>query len=503
MSGFDPITYAMAREAKIPAGALLPGFAVDPAVLQQGWCHLDGSLVSRSQYPLASQIIGDVRFQDGTPTEVQTDIAMRSGITSMSAGKALAVGDVFIVAPTQSAASSQGNFRLWRSGDAGANWSVIDLPSLPQWGTSLSPSFLEWFGGGRILLVIQAYNGGAKGYVVTVSNDYGQTWSAPKSLAYVGSGSVTLQTVSADAEMVSAGQGYYYFGFQDGSASPTRGLLYALNVGTNTPYSYTVASDGASAQHCQLLGGRVVSGGTSEVHYGAYNSGAWNSQKLTFNGSVFSGASASDIAYNAAYYGLGRPFLTASGGNQFMTRGTAVYQLPAAWSGTPTLVHTGVDNVGQRLLTNTLSSPNTGERFDLATGTKTVVAGLNAGAPKVGSLYGFSNRVWVEAIVTDKQPSTDRHFMQVTSQAGSFAVRTTRCADNFLGNFASSPDSLRFLTYAANSINWYDPVTGQYKAVDLVSATPYKLRVRTYAQANDYANYFHLPYLPGLMCRMR
>lgn len=76
MSGFDPITYAMAREAKIPAGALLPAFAVDPAVLQQGWCHLDGSLVSRSQYPLASQIIGDVRFQDGTPTAMLTMVCM-------------------------------------------------------------------------------------------------------------------------------------------------------------------------------------------------------------------------------------------------------------------------------------------------------------------------------------------------------------------------------------------------------------------------------------------
>lgn len=501
MSGFDPITYAMAREAKIPAGALLPGFAVDPAVLQQGWCHLDGSLVSRSQYPLASQIIGDVRFQDGTPTEVQTDIAMRSGITSMSAGKALAVGDVFIVAPTQSAASSQGNFRLWRSGDAGANWSVIDLPSLPQYGTSLIVDFLEWFGDGRILLVIRAISAGAYGYVVTFSNDYGQTWSAPKSLA--ASSNVTLQSVSADAKMTSAGQGYYYFGFQDASVSPYAGRLWALNVGTNTAYSYAIPGDGTNAQHCQLLGGRVVSGGTSEIHFATYESGSWGSKKITFSGSAFSGYTSSGIGYNAAYYGLGRPYLTASGGSQFIARGAAVYQLPTAWSGTPTLVHTGVDNVGQRLLTNTLSNPNTGDRFDLATGTKTVVAGLNAGAPKVGSLYGFSNRVWVEALVTDKQPSADRHFMQVTSQAGSFAVRTTRCADNFLGNFASSPDSLRFLTYAANSINWYDPVTGQYKAVDLVSATPYKLRVRTYAQANDYANYFHLPYLPGLMCRMR
>ena len=501
MSGFDPITYAMALEAKLPAGALMPAFAVDPAVLQQGWCHLDGSQVSRSQYPLASQIIGDVRFLDGTPTEVQTDIAMRSGVTSMSTGKALAVGDVFIVAPTQSAGSSQGNFRLWRSGDAGANWSAIDLGAFPQYGTSLIVEYLEWFGGGRLLMVVKAVAAGATGYVVTVSNDYGQTWSTPKSLA--ATSSVTLQSVSADAEMVSAGQGYYYFGFQDASVSPARGLLYALNVGTNTAYSYTVAGAGSSPQHCQLLGGRVVSGGTSEVHFGAYNSGAYNSQKLTFNGSVFSGNGASGITYNTTYYGLGRPFLTASGGNHFFTRGTAVYQLPAAWSGTPTLVHTGVDSVGPRLLTNTLSNPNTGERFDLATSLKTVVPGLNAGMPKIGSLYGFTNILWIEALVTDKQPSADRHFMQANGVAGSFAVRTTRCADNFLGNFTGKLDSARFLTYPTASINWYDPVTGQYKTVDLVGSTPYKLRVRTYAPANDYANYFHLPYLPGLMCRMR
>ena len=501
MSGFDPITYAMAREAKIPAGALLPAFAVDPAVLQQGWCHLDGSLVSRSQYPLASQIIGDVRFQDGTPTEVQTDITMRSGVTSMSRGKALAVGDVFIVAPTQSAASSQGNFRLWRSGDAGANWSAIDLASLLQYGTSLIVDYLEWFGGGRILLVILVVDAGTTGYVVTFSNDYGQTWSTPKSLA--ASSYVTLQSVSADAEMASAGLGYYYFGFQDASVSPYAGHLWALNVGTNTAYSYTIPGDGTNAQHCQLLGGRVVSGGTSEVHFATYESGSWGSKKITFSGSAFSGFTSSGIGYNSAYYGLGRPYLTANAGNQFITRGAAVYQLPAAWSGTPTLVHTGVGNVGQRLLTNTLSNPNTGDRFDLATGLNTVVPGLNAGAPKVGSLYGFTNRVWADALVTDKQPSADRHFMQVASQAGSFAVRTTRCADNFLGGFVGTQDSARFLTYAANSINWYDPVTGQYKVVDLTGGSPYKLRVRTYAPANDYANYFHLPYLPGLMCRMR
>lgn len=81
-------------------------------------------------------------------------------------------------------------------------------------------------------------------------------------------------------------------------------------------------------------------------------------------------------------------------------------------------------------------------------------------------------------------------------------MRTTRCADNFLGAFGSG-DSLRYLSYAAAGINWYDPATGQYKTVDFISGSPNKLRVRTYTQANDYANYLHLPYLPGVLCRMR
>ena len=502
MSGFDPITYAMALEAKLPAGALMPAFAVDPAVLQQGWCHLDGSLVSRSQYPAASQIVGDVRFYDGTPTEVLTNLTLRSGVDGMNAGKSLAIGSVFIVAPSHSSSAVQGNFRLWRSGDAGANWSSIDLGAFPAYGTSLSVEYLEWFGGGRVLLLIHYYNGTNTGFIVTFSSDYGQTWSTPKSLASVSSGSLTLQSVSADAEMCSAGQGYYYFGFQDTSVSPYAGRLWALNVGTNTAYSYTIPGDGTNNQHCQLLGGRVVSGGTSEVHFAGYYTNTFVSQKVTFSGTAFSGQTSSGIAYNANYYGAGRPFLTANNANQFVTRGTMVYQLPAAWSGTPTLVHTGIDNVGQRLLTNTLSNPNTGERYDLATGVRSVAPGFNAGAPKTGAQFGHPAKYWIEAVVTDKTPSNDRHFLAGNGVANSFAVRTTRCADNFLGAFGSG-DTLRSLTYAAAGISWYDSATGQYKTVDFISASPYKLRVRTYTQANDYANYLHLPYLPGVLCRMR
>jgi hypothetical protein len=68
---FDPITYAVARESKPPAGCVLPSFAVDPAILQQGWSHLDGSLISRAQHPDAISIIGDARFFDSTPTVVK------------------------------------------------------------------------------------------------------------------------------------------------------------------------------------------------------------------------------------------------------------------------------------------------------------------------------------------------------------------------------------------------------------------------------------------------
>ena len=59
MSTFDPVTYSMAREAKLPAGALLASMSADPALVGSGWAHLDGSLVSRAQYPNARNVLGD------------------------------------------------------------------------------------------------------------------------------------------------------------------------------------------------------------------------------------------------------------------------------------------------------------------------------------------------------------------------------------------------------------------------------------------------------------
>jgi hypothetical protein len=120
--------------------------------------------------------------------------------------------------------------------------------------------------------------------------------------------------------------------------------------------------------------------------------------------------------------------------------------LPAGWSGTPQIVHVGLDNTGIRLLTNTLSNPVTGQRFDLTTGLKSSVGGMNAGSMKIGSFYGIANVVLIEAIVVDRIPSSDRHFV-CPSGGGALVVRTTRCADNFVGGLSSSSDATRFLSY--------------------------------------------------------
>jgi len=51
---------------------------------------------------------------------------------------------------------------------------------------------------------------------------------------------------------------------------------------------------------------------------------------------------------------------------------------------------------------------------------------------------------------------------------------------------------------------FYDVNTGVMKAFTLVSrVATYDLRISTYTPAQDYSNYLHPPYLPGLVCRLR
>jgi hypothetical protein len=506
---FDAITYAVARESKPPAGCVLPSFAVDPAILQQGWSHLDGSLISRAQHPDAISIIGDARFFDSTPTVTETVLTMPAGVTSMFDGKQVAVGDTFVFMPSQKGTSSIFGLRLWRSTDAGANWAPYDLGAMPYRSTNFTVEHLEWFGGNRLLLVIRGNESGGTNYSVVFSNDLGQTWSTPKLLVNVTAGGLSLLSVSADAEMSSSGAGYYYFSFYFGETVPSSSYIVAFNTATNMAYSFTVNSDGTSDSNCRLLGGRVISAGNSELHFAAYAAGSWTMKKLNFNGTAFSGLITSEIPYSANYVGMsitsvssGRQYLTSASGNYYLNRGGTTYKLPAGWSGTPQIVHVGLDNTGIRLLTNTLSNPVTGQRFDLTTGLKSSVGGMNAGSIKIGSFYGFANIALSEAIVVDRAPSGDRHFV-CPSGGGALIVRTTRCADNFVGGLSNSSDVTRFLSYTAAHINWYNANTGSYKTVNFFPGTTNKLQVNSYVFANDYSNYLQLPYLPGLVCRLK
>ncbi|ART55746.1 hypothetical protein CBP35_13460 [Acidovorax carolinensis] len=469
---------------------------------------MDGSLVSRALYPDAKSVVGDVRFFDGTPLVADTAMAPPAGATtSAGSSKTVAIGSTFIVAPIISYTASGTTMRLWRSTDAGANWSTVDVNAGA--GTQVSAVALEWFGAGRLLMVVRAWNSstGSFSHAIVFSNDLGATWSAPQ---IVGNGyDLSSITVTADAQMLASGTGYYYVGATM-SSTPGQGVLYALNPLTNTVKTYNMGPDGASFGNCIVLGGRVTGAGTSEILLARYVSSVLTPLKLTFDGAAFT-TGVAGVAYSASYFppvAGGRSYLTRGGdGNDYLAMATgAVYRMPASWSGTPVQIHTGLTDAGTRLISNTLSNPLTGLGFDLATGAETRLSGANAGASKIGAQYGLAAKDWTIAPATDKVPSANRHFMQIASQAGSFAVRSTRCASNFMGGFAGTADAGRFMTYSAGpDIRWYDPDTGVCKTVQMVNTagSNYSLRVSSYAPAQDYANYVHMPYLPGLVCRIK
>lgn len=509
MSTFDPLSYSMAREAKLPAGALLASMSADPALVGSGWAHLDGSLVSRAQYPNARNVLGDVRFFDGTPVETDLVLATPANANVQGAqGKVVIVGNTILMVPSLTYSTPGKTLRIWRSTNGGETWNTTDVaPAGSTTGTSISAELLEWFGAGRLLLVVRIWDSGTNAFYigVTVSSDLGGNWTP---LVAIGGG-WNLQNLhaSSDAQMVSSGQGYYYLAGAR-MASPVTGDIWAVHPVTGAVKTANAGGDAAGNGNCELLGGQVTAAGTSEVLIARVIGGVMLAGRFVFDGNTFTPA-ASGVAYNSAYFRKGRMCLVRGGdGKDYVAAAgsSTVYRMPANWTGTPLAVHTGLNDAAGRLLTNTLSNPLTGLGFDLTTGTDTRLSGFNAGANKIGAQYGTSAKDWSLADgVTDRTPSTDRHFLQISAQAGSFAVRSLRCASNFMGAFQGTADAARFATYNTTPLaRFYDANTGVMKAFSLVSrASTYDLRISTYAPAQDYANYLHLPYLPGLVCRLR
>ena len=509
MSTFDPLTYSMAREAKLPAGALLPSMSADPTLVSSGWAHLDGSLVSRAQYPNARNVLGDVRFFDGTPVETNLVLTTPANANVQgSQGKVVIVGNTILMVPALNYSPSGKTLRVWRSTNGGETWNTTDLAQATSiTGNSVNAELLEWFGGGRLLLVVRIWNSGANTsyFGVTVSSDLGGNWTP---LVAINNGwNLSNLHASSDAQMVSSGQGYYYLAGAR-LTSPATGDIWAVHPVTGAVKTAHAGGDAAGNGNCELLGGRVTAAGASEVLIARVIGGVMQAGRFVFDGNTFTPA-ASGVAYNSNYFRKARLCLVRGGDGQdyvAVAGSDTVYRMPPNWTGTPVPVHTGLNDTAGRMLTNTLSNPLTGLGFDLTTGAETRLSGFNAGANKIGAQYGTAAKEWALADgVTDRTPSTDRHFLQISSQAGSFAVRSLRCASNFMGAFQGTADAARFATYNTTQLaRFYDANTGVMKAFSLVSrASTYDLRISTYAPAQDYSNYLHLPYLPGLVCRLR
>ena len=498
---FDPITYAAANAAKLPLGTFIEAFPGD--VPTGDWVHLDGTLISKAAYPKAADILGEALLFNATPTETTVSLTLPTGASILrfnaTEGLSLSIGDTLLFAVYQSGSSN--TYRLWRSGDNGGTWVSVDL-TLPTTTSTVSPLLLEWFGAGRAVLILKTTS--SNNLIVTTTSDYGQTWTAPRSICSYTNSNVVVQ-LSSDAGLPLDGGGYYYFSVTDGSAYN----LYALNSSNNITSPLSLGAE------YTLIGGRIITSGTSEVHV---VSATGIVQKTTFNGSSFSGLASSGITTNTTlnYPGTRRIGLTSSTTGDYLIPGNGyVFKLPANWSGAAVSVLYNVIagvNIPQRLLSNTLVNIDTRAWFNLNTGVETLLPGLNAGPGSVidqntsYSRFGHTKPV-VSYLgnVFGANQSVDLIQYSVGSPNPVLVLFSRRSMfEFFLAAHSKSLQRDSFAPYSNLVANHYIASTRQLRTVSVVgTSAPYSLSIKTYNQANDYSQYLHLPYLPGLCCKLR
>lgn len=487
---FDPITYAAANAAKLPLGAIVDGIAGN--VPNGDWVHLDGTLISKAAYPQAANILGETILFNATPTEAITPLTLAAGVTNLSNGKSLAIGDNFIIAPNQISANIN-TYRFWRSADAGATWMAVNL-TLPQNGSSVDVQHLEWFGAGRVMLVLSALLGSTYYLYATYSSDYGQNWSTPVQIAS-STYFILRCDLSCDINLTSDGTGLYWFGVyaQTSSDSNTRYYeIYALNPATNTSSSKLSVMSGSSSEYCRVFGGS----GSGVVHY-RYSSTMY---KATLTGNTWSSSTASGFVTVISHnYVLTCPVRTASG--DYYIDNYVLYKLPTNWTGVSTSKGTATSNKLYHLLSNTvqITQTDTLVRFDLTTGDVAPVAGMNSGRESISNRYGHTSNIESFLPIYARTPN---NAWVTTLNVGRGVLRSAGAMSNFFGNISKSADSGRFAVFSVGAFAWTDHTV--IKTVDIVGTAPnFSMSVKTYSQANDYSQYLHLPYLPGLRCKLR
>ena len=492
---FDAITYAAANAAKLPLGTFIEAFPGD--VPTGDWVHLDGTLISKAAYPKAADILGETILFNATPTETSVSLTLPSGVSSLLGGAHLELAGALFYAPGYSTSTAISTYRLWRSTDEGVTWNAVNL-TLPSAGSSHSTS-LEWFGAGRVLLTITA----SPNVYVAYSTDSGQTWSPVK---LVGEG--YLKSLSCDSVMPVDGTGYFYLCVIN--SGNTAGL-YAFNPANNTVYGPLSMGTYNASYDLSILGGRRLTGESSEVHYSSSNT--WN--KSTFNGTTFSSATTSTLTGfpPLATSSFLRTALTSSASGDYVVltplspSGTrSVHRLPTNWNGQVSnelSFAASYISLSSELLTNTLFALTSNSHFDLTTVRASVLPRQSTTFPNVKDRFGHvayssgliglnSGTKTLERIISSTV---------ITSIGAVATVRTRRTINNFFGGVSASDNIKQYLQSSElSAISPLIAATGQLRTIKMVSNA---LSVKTYSQANDYSQYLHLPYLPGLCCKLR
>ena len=504
---FDPITYAAANAAKLPLGAIVEAFPGD--VPTGDWVHLDGTLISKAAYPKAADILGETILFNATPTESTAALTMLAGVSSISQFYSTVVmGDTILIFPGQTGTVNK--YRLWRSVNAGSAWTAVDI-NLPQNASSAYVLSVDWLGDGRVIAVLQS---GSPSYVVAFSTNYGQTWSDTRTIVSYTSATPNIHKV-CDANYAIDGTGYIYFGVADNQASPKTYTIYALNTATNTLSAGVQVFSGDNAAKNKMIGGRVISAGTSEVHFAYYNSASnYTIKKLTFNGTTLSAASSSNLTAGVnnknidsligftdnpvfttpIVYRYSRYYVGATAG---------AWRIPDDWAGEITNVYSG--NCGNnRLITNTLFNFSTKTRFDQSIGTETSLPGHGSGVNLIGSRFGHTV-VDIQEISESALSSNQSADWLISVANSLISIITPRTVSGFFYGFSGSKNRGSYLARPNTSgLCNYNPSSRQIKFVELTGTAPnFSLSVKTYSQANDYSQYLHLPYLPGLCCKLR
>lgn len=489
----DILSYTAAKEARMPIGSLVSCFSIDHSVIPPGWVHLDGSLISRAQYPLADKILGDVRFFNKTPTVVSTPVVSSPSGSSVSQPKYVSVGAVHVFAfqMSKGSASSLNSLRVYRSDDDGTTWTGIDLGFqgvVFVSGDRVTPSILKWFGGNRLVMVFSTGNN----YYASLSNDLGLTWGAPKAIGQVYTITNVLNVI-ADAEVITSGQGYYYYLLENASNRYICGQ--DCTTGTVGISLHALSKDSSYG----LIAARSVGSGSSELHFVTGSTATAN--KVVFNGNTFSGLTSSPLLPS------GNNVETTSmlvGGRWYclyaQSSVVVVYDITYAASAKTIIFNSGTavptEVARRRFLSNTLLTTG-GDWFDLATATNVSISGYYAGDTNTNDS--------TQTVAVPKQPSKDVGCFHHTSNTGALILRGIRRANGFFEKFTNTADATRVLSGASALSTQYggavfDHTTGEIKKVEFVSNA---ITVSTYTQADDYANYLQLPYKPDLMCCLR